>query len=59
MICTGYPRFPINKRSRFKHGLARLFPLPARVYRKLRREGFKATAAAVWRRLKGKPRPKG
>jgi hypothetical protein len=54
-----HPRFPINKRSRFKHGLIRTFPLPARVYHKLRREGFKATAAAVWRRLKGKPRPKG
>ena len=47
-----HPRFPTSKKARFKRKLARLLPLPARVWRKLRRDGFKATAAAVWRRIK-------
>ncbi len=54
-----HPRFPTSKKVRFRRRMARMMPLPARIYRKLKKEGFKATVAAVWRRLKGKPRSKG
>ncbi len=53
-----HPRFPISKRVRFRRRLARMLPLPARVYRKLKKDGFKATVTAVLRRVKRKLRRK-
>lgn len=49
-----HPQFKISPGRRFKRRLARLLPLPARVYRKLKNSGFKATAAACLRRVKRK-----
>lgn len=49
-----HPRFPISKKVRFRRRLARKLPLLARGYRKLKRDGFKATAASALRRVKRK-----
>ena len=49
-----HPRFPISRKVRFLRKLARRLPLPARVYRKLKKDGLKATAASALRKVKRK-----
>ena len=54
-----HPRFTVSKIVRFRRKLARRLPrIFIRVYHKLKREGFKATAKACLRRIKRKTGPK-